>query len=284
MHTLFLNVAGAMARHWASAYFAKPALNKEPYNLAKNVWQSVGSDLAGANNSVPAIFCRTLCDLTAPGVKFKAIEWQEWVLNTSMIVLQGRLPAFFLDHWAKYVCAVQLSLDPSGITPDGLKDIDALMNAFYSDYEKYYYRYEAERLPACRLVFHYLLHLAHCIKLHGPPSGYWSYVMERFVGLLGPLVHSRIHPYSNLANSALLDEQFRHLHYRCKNFDLPSSENDPSDEQTEKLGLLGLGKVVKLSANLLRVLRAGYEKILSVADRKDGRRVRHTFQRLHARM
>jgi hypothetical protein len=189
--------------------------------------------------------------LTAPSVKYKAIESQEFVLNTLMITLQGRLPNFYLDHWGKYMCAVQLALDPVGISVDGLKDIDALMESFMVNYEKYYFCYQPKRLPACRLVFHYLLHLAHCIKLHGLPSGYWLYVMECFMELLGPLVCSRIEPYSNLANSMLLAEQFCQIQYTCESFNLLSSKSDPSEE---KLGLLGIGAPVRLLPSMLRVL------------------------------
>lgn len=144
-------------------------------------------------------------------------------------------------------------------------------------YKQYYYRYEVERLPACRLVFHYLLHLAHCIRLHGPPLGYWSYVMERFVRLLSPLVHSRINPYSNLANSALLQEQYREILYMYEGFDLPfSAADNPSDKYDEKLGLLGVGKPIRLSTyTSQQVLRAGYEKILSKND--DSSRVSISF-------
>jgi hypothetical protein len=131
-----LTVAHAMAQHWSCAFFAKPELNEELYNLSKPVWASVGRDLANANFTIPVGFCRTLRDISAPGVKYKAIEWQEFVLNTSMIVLQGRLPELYLDHWAQYVCALQLALDPAGITAEELEDIEILLYIFVLNYEQ----------------------------------------------------------------------------------------------------------------------------------------------------
>jgi hypothetical protein len=136
MHTFFLNVAHAMTQHWSSSFFAQPKLNEEPYNLPKSLWADLGRDLADANFTIPADFCRTLRNVSAPGVKYKAIEWQEFVLNTSMIVLQGRLPEEFLDHWAHYVCALQLALDPAGITQEELEDIEILIYSFVINYEK----------------------------------------------------------------------------------------------------------------------------------------------------
>jgi hypothetical protein len=135
MHTFFLNVAHAMTQHCSCAFFTKPELNEEPYNLPKPVWASVGRDLTSANFTMPASFCRTLRDIAAPGVKYKAIGWQEFVLNTSMVVLQGRLPELFLDHWAQYVCALQLALDPAGITAEELEDIEILLYIFVLNYE-----------------------------------------------------------------------------------------------------------------------------------------------------
>src|SRR5256885_944210 len=37
--------------------------------------------------------------------------------------------------------------------------------------------------------------------------------MERMCGMLLPLVHSRLHPYVNLANNIILIEKFNHLSY-----------------------------------------------------------------------
>jgi hypothetical protein len=136
MHTYFLNVAHAIAQHWSGSFFSQPEMNDKEYNLPKSVWATVGSDLANANFMVPAMFCHTLHDIAAPSVKYKAIKWQEFVLNLSMIVLQGRLPKAYLDHWAHYVCALQLALNPAVITPEELEDIDTLIAIFVLKYKE----------------------------------------------------------------------------------------------------------------------------------------------------
>jgi hypothetical protein len=40
--------------------------------------------------------------------------------------------------------------------------------------------------------------------------------MERMCGMLIPLVKSHIHPYANLWNNLVLNEQFNHLKYKTK--------------------------------------------------------------------
>src|ERR1051325_4255733 len=80
-------------------------------------------------------------------------------------------------------------------------------------FHRNYYKHDPQRLSACRISFHYLLHITDCIKYCGPCWSYWSFPMERLCGMLLPLVKSKINPYSNLVNNITLLEQFFHLPY-----------------------------------------------------------------------
>lgn len=71
-----------------------------------------------------------------------------------------------------------------------------------------YYQRDDRRLSACRISFHYLLHVADSIKYCGPSWTHWQFPMERLCGILQPLIKSRIRPYSNLANTLTLLQQF----------------------------------------------------------------------------
>ena len=68
---------------------------------------------------------------------------------------------------------------------------------------RYYYQYRAERLTTCRITVHALLHLVDDIKRTGPVWVNWSFVMERFCGLLLPAIKSKRKPYACL-NKRLL--------------------------------------------------------------------------------
>ena len=46
------------------------------------------------------------------------------------------------------------------------------------------------------------------IKYCGPSWTHWQFPMERMCGILQPLIKSRIRPYSNLANTLTLLQQF----------------------------------------------------------------------------
>ena len=66
-------------------------------------------------------------------------------------------------------------------------------------------------MPAYLISFHYLLHIGDCIENFGPCRGFWQFPMERFCGMLIPLVNSRKLPYVNLINNVLLQERFKYL-------------------------------------------------------------------------
>jgi len=71
-----------------------------------------------------------------------------------------------------------------------------------------YYQHDNQRLAACRISFHYISHVADSIKYCGPSWTHWQFPMERVCGILQPLIKSRIRPYSNLANTLTLLQQF----------------------------------------------------------------------------
>ena len=76
-----------------------------------------------------------------------------------------------------------------------------------------YYQQEQVQLPAMKICFHYLLHLADTIEINGPCWSTWQFPMERLCGMLIPLVQSKLHPYNNLANQIILKERLNHLRF-----------------------------------------------------------------------
>lgn len=62
-----------------------------------------------------------------------------------------------------------------------------------------YYQYDIDKLSACPLTVHALLHVPGDIRKNGPPCMNWSFVMERWCGWLLPAVKSRKLPYVSLA-------------------------------------------------------------------------------------
>lgn len=61
-----------------------------------------------------------------------------------------------------------------------------------------FYQFDDRRLPTCLITIHVWLHIPDMIRRSGPVWAYWTWVMERFCGLLGQAVTSRKHPYASL--------------------------------------------------------------------------------------
>lgn len=68
---------------------------------------------------------------------------------------------------------------------------------------RYYYQYRAQRLGACPLVVHGLLHVANDIRNCGPSCVNWTFFIERFCGTLKSSLHSRKNPFANLSSHIL---------------------------------------------------------------------------------
>jgi hypothetical protein len=88
--------------------------------------------------------------------------------------------------------------------------------------------------------------------------------MERYCGMLGPLVHSRLYPYRSLTNSALLLERLRYIDLTYESYALDSSDSQPA--ANENGNFAGTVQQTMLTSAEQRVFRDGYERILSVQD------------------
>ncbi|KAJ7433126.1 hypothetical protein B0H11DRAFT_2376974, partial [Mycena galericulata] len=80
-------------------------------------------------------------------------------------------------------------------------DITAIRTGFakwVEEYEKLYYQYSPDRLSACPVTIHALLHIADGIEAAGPVWAYWAFPMERFCGRLQPCIKSRRFPFASI--------------------------------------------------------------------------------------
>src|ERR1700690_2046901 len=68
---------------------------------------------------------------------------------------------------------------------------------------RYYYQFREDRLSACPLTVHGLLHVADNIRFCGPVWTTWTFQMERYCGYLQLGIRSKTHPWVNLAKRIL---------------------------------------------------------------------------------
>jgi len=77
-----------------------------------------------------------------------------------------------------------------------------------------YYQYNPDRLAACPLTVHALLHIADGIEECGPVWAYWAFPMERYCGALQPAIKSRRYPYPSIDAHVVASAQLTQVKLR----------------------------------------------------------------------
>lgn len=87
---------------------------------------------------------------------------------------------------------------------------DPICELFASDFwrdARLYYQYNPNRVSACPLTIHALLHIPDGIEQTGPVWVSWAFPTERFCGRLLPVIKSWRHPFANLDNYVVASAQ-----------------------------------------------------------------------------
>lgn len=201
MHLYWENVVPMMFDHWRGRFFntkqhpaaggghdgaavdsgdvskkykSKKGARSEPkfaetdkeYNINKRKWEEISLNILNSRATVPVLFGEVGRSLVAHCQHYKAMEWQNWGLLLSPILLKGVLPDKFYIPFMRLISAFTTSMD----TIIQLEEIDLIRSdiaAFIYHYEEEYYRYEWSRLGACTSQIHYLAHVADVVDWLG---------------------------------------------------------------------------------------------------------------------
>ncbi|GET59088.1 transposase domain-containing protein [Rhizophagus irregularis DAOM 181602=DAOM 197198] len=185
--------------------------NSNNYTISSKTWIEIGEIMEKNRSNMPSDIGRPPRNIIKHSAGFKAVEWANWIILFSLPLLKGRLPQSYFLGWSNFVEAVQLCIQPR-IDFEDLDKIRNLLIQFYNHYASSY-GLEGERLPVYLISFHYSLHIGDCIEDLGPCRGFWQFPMERYCGMLIPLISSRKLPYVNLINNVLLQERFKYLQF-----------------------------------------------------------------------
>jgi hypothetical protein len=221
MHLFYLNIVPNMRDHWQGNFFpwekqpgafgtaqqTKVKPSGEPYCIRVDNWMHINNDISLMVH--PTAFgdrIRGIADFR------KANEWKTWAQVISPILLKGRLPDPFYSEWIKLVYAMTLATDYS-VSQEDIQLVRESMISFVNHYHDLYYRYQNNRLPACRAVFHALLHVADCMEWVGPMWSYSQWVVERMFSLWTPKVKQRATASRNLSLAMLRSSWVSNLGY-----------------------------------------------------------------------
>ncbi|KAF8751525.1 Transposase family tnp2 [Rhizoctonia solani] len=169
------------------------------YEIDEVVWKAVGRQTAAATKTIPAEFVGTIPNIAEDAKLFKAEAYAFWFQYMAPILLQGRLNEPYYSHFLK-MREIMLLVLKFGISNDEIDELERMTGEWVLEYESLYYQYTVERLPACPLTIHALLHMAYYIRQTGPLWASWAFVMERYCQFIVLAVKNRVRPYEMIDN------------------------------------------------------------------------------------
>ncbi|KAJ7195544.1 hypothetical protein GGX14DRAFT_575614 [Mycena pura] len=147
-----------------------------------------------AGNTTPAVFGARVPNLNTQLHYFTSESYTLWATLLAPVQLQGRFsrPKYFL-HFLDLIFIFNNCLSLA-ISPEY---VDTTLRRRIVDWVLF--QYQPDRLKACPLTIHALLHIPDDILNAGPMWTYWNYVTERYVGFLVRSSKSRRNPYASFA-------------------------------------------------------------------------------------
>ncbi|KAF6758291.1 hypothetical protein DFP72DRAFT_807899 [Ephemerocybe angulata] len=210
MHLVYENLIKNLISFWCSDF--KDLDHKgEGYCIRKTVWDGIGEATAAAGRTTPLAYGPAVPNFTEDGVRMTADMYSFWFQYLGPVLLKHSFKKQeTYDHFVVLVKLINLCLKFS-ITHDEVQEIQDGFIWWVEEYERIYYQDKADRLSACPVTVHALLHIAEGIIMLGPVWVYWAFAMERFCGRIGRVIRSRRFPFSNLDNQILAHAQLTQL-------------------------------------------------------------------------
>ncbi|KAG9083055.1 hypothetical protein FS749_006340 [Ceratobasidium sp. UAMH 11750] len=196
MHLLFENLVPNMILHWTGKFKGIDE-GVGHYRLPGAVWDKIGELTAASAKTIPSAFVGTIPDIAQDRYLYKAEAYAFWAQYIAPIVLKNRLPQVYYRHFLlmREIIILCIQID---VTAAEVDELERMVNQWVADYERLYYQYQYDRLPACPLTIHALLHLPFYLRRTGPLCNSWTFVTERFCGRLLPAVKNRYQPYEHM--------------------------------------------------------------------------------------
>ena len=226
MHLIWENLIPNLVSFWSGRY--KGMDDGQPYVLSPDIWQAVGAASAAATRTIPSSFGTSIPNPATDCWSFTSSTWSVWSLFIAPTVLQGRFPEDrYYDHFCSLVRILNLCLQFE-ISEKDIDEIELGIREWVVDYERcvcpfrfqktdsihtssLYYQHEPERLPACPLTIHALLHIPDQIRWMGPCWTTWAFPIERQCGYFQRTIHSRRNPYVSMDRHLIDLSQLRQI-------------------------------------------------------------------------
>ncbi|KAJ7218620.1 hypothetical protein GGX14DRAFT_356905 [Mycena pura] len=199
MHLISENVFKNLITLWTGD-FKGIETGDEDYKLPSAIVNAIGDACVVAGDTTPAAFGARVPNLATQLHYYTAESYTSFLTLLGPVLLRNRFSR--PKYYTHYRDLVYIYEDCVSMSSDR-EYVDTTLRAKIVDwvqrYEKYYYQYEADRLPVCVLTLHAMLHIPDDIINAGPMWCYWNYVTERYVGSVARVSKSRKNPYASFA-------------------------------------------------------------------------------------
>ncbi|PPR00475.1 hypothetical protein CVT26_009682 [Gymnopilus dilepis] len=213
MHMMFENNLPNLILLWTGKFKGLDEGTGD-YHLATHVWEAIGEATAASGATIPSAYGARPQDVAQDKTHCTADSWSFWASYLGPVLLRGRFSSRkYYTHFIELVKLINLCLQFE-ITKEEIEDIRVGFQDWVQEYERLYYQLAPERLSACPVTVHALLHIADSIEECGPVWAYWAFPMERFCGILQPCIKSRRFPFANLDNHVKAVAQLSHIKTR----------------------------------------------------------------------
>ncbi|KAJ7026055.1 hypothetical protein C8F04DRAFT_1298344, partial [Mycena alexandri] len=206
---------------WSGRYKGLDTGN-EDYEIPDAVWETIWEETAAAVEHLPASFVRVLGGNPA---YYNAEAWCFWFVYLAPVLLEGRFSDVkYYKHACQFGDIIKFCLRFS-VTHVQIEDLRTNIHDWVHKYEEFYYQYSEDRLSACPLIVHGLVHVPDDLLFCGPLWSTWSFPIERYCGILQAALRSRSHPWANL-NKIVLHRAY--LEQLAARYDLDEELSGPT--------------------------------------------------------
>ncbi|EUC60378.1 hypothetical protein RSOL_338630, partial [Rhizoctonia solani AG-3 Rhs1AP] len=133
MHLFFENLVPNMIRHWTGKFKGLDQ-GSGNYEILPEVWLEIGRLTSLVARLVPSAFVGTLPDIAQDEHLYKAEAYAFWALYIAPILLQGRLPETYYEHFLLMRDIIALSIQLE-ITHQEIDRLQKMINEWVDEYE-----------------------------------------------------------------------------------------------------------------------------------------------------
>ncbi|KAF8750347.1 Transposase family tnp2 [Rhizoctonia solani] len=171
MHLFLLNHGPDLVSLWTGTYKGLGMdAGTGTFILPFLEWCKVGHETEAATKTIAASIIRPFPNIQTHIKCYIAEHWAFWLIYIGPVVLRGRLPKKYYNHYLELVDIMKCLLSINNTTAQ-IEALREKIAAYVERFKELYYQYNYEQLRVCKSVVHALLHVPNNVLRCGPVWG-----------------------------------------------------------------------------------------------------------------